>query len=80
MWELDYSDEAKCYFLDNYPYTFDLLIKIEELKFTEEGLPTAGYQLAEAGYYWWEVLDHFVIYRVRPEVKRIRVFVVKPVD
>lgn len=80
MWLLDYSDEAKSYFLDNYPYTFDLLVKIEELKFTEAALPDEGCRLTDDGYYWWEVLDHVVIYRTRPEVKLIRIFAIKPAD
>lgn len=80
MWALDYSEEVKVYFLDNYPYTFDLVVKIEELKFTEDGLPDEGYSLAETGYYWWEVLDHFVIYRIRPEIKLIRIFAIKPAE
>ena len=80
MWELDYSDEVMFYFLDNYPYTFELLIKIEELKFTDWGLPPEGYKLTEAGYYWWEILDHTVIYRIRADIKRIRIFAVKPIE
>jgi hypothetical protein len=78
MWEIDYSDEVKFYFLDNYPYTFDLLVKIEELKFAIDGLPDSNYRLTEAGYYWWEVLDHIVIYRLRPAIKQIRIFAIKP--
>ena len=47
MRQIEYSEEAKFYFLDNYPYTFDLLIRIEELKFIENhSLPNSCVELA----------------------------------
>ena len=65
MWEIEYSDEAKYYFIDNDPYTFDLLVKIEELRYTADGIPPAGCTMVEPGLYLWEVLNHLVYYRRR---------------
>ena len=32
MWEIDYTEEVKFYFIDNGDLVFDLLVRIEELK------------------------------------------------
>ena len=42
MWGIEYSEEVKFYFIDNGPYAFALLVKIEELKFYVNGLPPEG--------------------------------------
>ncbi len=42
MWTLEYSNEAKFYFIDNGDYVFDLLVKIEELKFFPDAMPPEG--------------------------------------
>ena len=34
MWEIEYTEEVKFYFIDNGALVFDLLIKIEELRYT----------------------------------------------
>ena len=39
MWGIEYSDEAKYCFINNDPYTFDLLVKIEELRYSIDGIP-----------------------------------------
>jgi hypothetical protein len=80
MWELEYADEVKFYFLDNYPYTFELLVKIEELKFIEDGMPLEGDAGFQADYHWWRILSHTVIYRIFPDRRTIRILVVKPND
>lgn len=80
MWELEYADEVKFYFLDNYPYTFELLVKIEELKFAKDGVPSEGSAGIQSGYFWWKILDHTVIYRLFSEKRMIRILVVKPND
>lgn len=80
MWQIEYSDEVKFYFLDNYPYTFDLLVRIEELKFSENGIPPEGCRVLEPQRYWWEVLGHIVIYRLVPESGVLRVLIVKPIE
>ncbi len=62
MWVIEYSEEAKYYLLDNYPYTFDLHVQIETLKHYPNGIPPQG--LTPAGdddLYFWLVLDHVVI-------------------
>lgn len=34
MWTIDYAEEVKLYFVDNGDLVFDVLVKIEELKFS----------------------------------------------
>jgi len=80
MWELEYADEVKFYFLDNYPYTFELLVKIEELKFSEDGMPFAGDAGFRADYYWWRILNHTVIYWIFADRQTIRILAIKPDD
>lgn len=63
MWEIEYSQEVKFYFLDNYPYTFDLLVKIEELRYLVDGLPPDNLTPLEPGFYLWHVLDHLILSR-----------------
>ena len=71
MLRIEYSAEAKFYFLDNDPYTFDLLVKVEELRHTPAGLPADNYKLV-AGWLMWQVLDHTVVYRIIGDVIEIR--------
>ena len=42
MWEIDYTEEVKFYFIDNGDLVFDLLVSIEELKFIGDGIPPEG--------------------------------------
>ena len=78
MWEIEYSDEVKYYFLDNGDLVFNLLIKIEELRYTPDGIPPAGCTQLDLNYYWWEVLRHIVIFE-RTGHKLI-IEIVKPKD
>lgn len=74
MWQLEYTDEAKYYFLDNHPYTFDLLVEIEKLKFYD---PLPGIEI-EPGLFRWRVLDHLIYYRA--EVETLIIAVIKPLE
>lgn len=79
MRQIEYSEEAKSYFLDNYPYTFDLLVRIEELKFTTgRMLPTSCVEI-DLGYYWWETLGHAVVFE---QIDALTLYVVsiKPLE
>ena len=78
MWRLDYTQAAKNYFLDNDPYTFDLLIKIEELKFYPDDIPFEGYTQIDDGLLWWEVLEYAVIYTRQAAVQQIIIAAIKP--
>ena len=64
LWAIEYEEEVKSYFLDNDPYTFPLLIRIEELRYEADAvLPEGCTPLAdEPNTYWWQVLDHDVLY------------------
>jgi hypothetical protein len=78
MWALEYSEEVKSYFVDNYPYTFALLVKIEELKFLPDANPEEEYTQLEPNFYRWTVLDHHVLYE--KQGKRLYIWVVKPIE
>lgn len=78
MWQLDYTRETRNYFIDNDPYTFSLLIKIEELKFTPEGIPPEGCTQIEDGLLWWEILNHAVIYERLETAKQLIICAIKP--
>lgn len=78
MWQLEYTAEAKSYFIDNYPYTFPLLIEIEKLKFTSGGIPPEGCTPIDSSLLWWEVLDHIVIYERLPDVNQLIIASIKP--
>jgi hypothetical protein len=77
MWEIEYKDEVKFYFLDNYPYTFDLLIRIEELRYYPDAIPPEGCTPVDPDLYLWEVEGHLVYYGIHAQ--KIVVVVVKPV-
>jgi hypothetical protein len=56
VWALEYTDEVKYYFIDNGDLVFDVLVRIEELKFTEDGIPPEGCTQIEPNIYLWEIL------------------------
>ena len=78
MWEIEYRDEIKFYFIDNDPYTFALLIKIEELRYYPDAIPPEGCTLVDDGLFWWETIEHIVIYERVETEKRIIVITIKP--
>ena len=43
MWELTYNREANNYALDSYPYNEDVLVAIESLTLTKDGLPAINF-------------------------------------
>ena len=62
MWVIEYSEEAKDYLLDNYPYTFDLHIRIEMLKHEPDAIPPEGLiPVGEDDLSFWFVLEHVVV-------------------
>ena len=78
MWEIEFSREASNYAIDSLPYNEDVLIAIERLTFSEDGLPTEGvYQMLES---WciWEIADHTVVYEREQNMLYIYVWLVKP--
>lgn len=81
MWKLEYNQEASNYALDSYPYNEDVLIAIEALALTEEGLPPDLWTELEAEYYLWQVAHHIVMFRrIVGKESIIRILVIKPVD
>ena len=63
MWDIDYLKEVVNYFKDNGDLVFDLLIKIEELKYSPDGTPHEGHYVAlPNGLFAWTVLRHTVVY------------------
>ena len=76
MWAIEYADEVKYYFLDNGDLVFDLLVRIEALRLTPDGLPPEGCTQLDPDFYWWEVLRHIVLYERKGQTLLIEV--VKP--
>jgi len=84
MWTLNYSEEVKTYFVDNEPYCFPLLVRIEELKFDPDAMPAEGMtpmdDSNEPDLYFWLVLEHVVMLRKIDEEKSLYIIVVKPLE
>ena len=84
MWTLNYSLEVRSFFVDNEPYTFDLLVRIEELKFDAEAIPPEGLTPIddpdEPNMYMWLVLDHVVLLRREVRHKHLYIVSVKPLE
>lgn len=64
MWQLEYTPEAQSYALDSYPYNEAVLMAIDALGLTEEGIPTENCVAWEEDCYLWEVAEHLVSLRV----------------
>jgi hypothetical protein len=84
MWTLNYSQEAKLYFVDNEPYTFEVLVRIEELKFDPEAIPPEGLtpldDSDERNLYLWLVLNHVVFLRREASHKQVYIVAVRPLE
>lgn len=84
MWTLHYSQEVKFYFLDNDPYCFDLLVKIEELKFNLDGIPPEGLTPLddpdEPDLYLWLVLNQVVILRKITIERGLYIIAIRPLE
>ncbi len=80
MWALEYSEEVKLYFVDNGDLVFDVLVKIEELKFLEDGIPEGVTPLqAEVNTYRWPILGHWVVYeKLERQTPTLKIWLVKP--
>lgn len=78
MWEIDYTEEVKFYFIDNGDLVFDLLVRIEELKYAPDGLPDGEWIELEPEIFLWSVLRHFVVYQRSKAERKLRIAVVKP--
>jgi len=62
MLRIEYSREASNYFLDNGKLTFELMVAIESLVFTD-GIPTEGRHVEPVpGVHVWTHLDHLIAY------------------
>lgn len=80
MWEIEYTEEVKFYFIDNGALVFDLLIKIEELRYIPSGIPAEGCTQLEPSIYIWEVLRHAIIYQRREPEHKLRIATIKPFE
>ncbi|MFN8490998.1 MAG: hypothetical protein U0350_25615 [Caldilineaceae bacterium] len=80
MWEIEYSEEVKFYFLDNYPYTFDILVRIEELRYIPNAVPPEGCVPLEdePDTYQWVVLDHLIVYGKMDN--KLIIWIIKPLE
>lgn len=77
MLRVEYSREASNYFLDNGRLTFDLMVAIEGLVFTN-GIPSEGRHVEPiAGAHVWTYMGHLIAYHI--EGNRLIVQAVAPV-
>lgn len=78
MWHLEYDREPSNYAIDSHPYNEAVLIALEELAQTDDGIPAEGCTEIEPGLYLWEVADHLVIYERIEAQRRLHVLILKP--
>ena len=77
IWDVEFSQEASNYAIDSHPYNEDVLIAIENLAFSQDGLPNEGiYQILEQ---WciWEIAEHTVVYEKTPVLFHIYIWLIK---
>ena len=78
MWRLTYNREANNYVLDSYPYNEDILMAIESLALSEDGLPTSHCVELDDDYYLWLVAQHSVVFQRIVSSREIRILIIKP--
>jgi hypothetical protein len=78
MWEVEFSQEANNYALDSHPYNEDVLIAIERLMFTTDGLPTEGKYETLENWCIWEIAGHTVVYEKEDKILYIYIWIIKP--
>jgi len=78
MWQIGFSREASQYAMDSHPYNEEVLLAIETLAFTPDGLPQEGISELEPDIYLWQVAGHSVIYQRITSIRRLWVAVIKP--
>lgn len=84
MWTLHYSEEVKSYFVDNEPYCFDLLVRIEELKFSSDAIPDEGLTPLddpdEPDLYLWLVFNQVVLLRKVERENNLYIIAIRPLE
>jgi hypothetical protein len=76
LWKIEFEEEVKFYFLDNDPYTFELLAELYRLTYYTDPLEGCREQADSPGIFALAVLEHTVLFSFNDGV--IRVLVVKP--
>jgi hypothetical protein len=76
LWKIEFEDEVKFYFLDNDPYTFELLAELYRLTYYTDPLEDCQERSDSPGVFTLAVLEHTVLFTFSDGV--IRVLVVKP--
>lgn len=80
MWQIKFSDEAASYAIDSHPYNEGVLMAIEDLAHTIDGVARVGrinYD-ASSGFYKWFVAQHMVAYEIISEEDQLYIWVIKP--
>jgi hypothetical protein len=78
MWAIEFSQEASNYALDSLPYNEAVLIAIEKLAFSQDGLPAEGLFQAVDMWCVWEVSGHTVVYDKSDSDQTIYIWLIKP--
>jgi len=77
-WQLEYSLEAENYILDSGVYIDPLIVAIEALRLTRDGIPMGGCTHLEFNHYLWEVAGHLVLYTRLSLDHKLYITVIKP--
>jgi hypothetical protein len=62
LWEIDFSDEARGYFLDNDPYTFELLAQLFRLTYYTDPLTGTSELSDDPGTYALPTMNHTILF------------------
>ena len=79
-WDIEFSQEANNYALDSHPYNEQVLSAIEELAFTQDGMPLDGAYQVLGDWCVWEVADHTVVYERAVALFHIYIWLIKPTE
>lgn len=80
MWDVEFSQEASNYAIDSYPYNEPILIAIETLALSHDGLPTEGHYQLLGEWCIGEIAGHTVVYERTPALSHIYIWLIKPTE
>lgn len=78
IWDVEFSQTVSNYAIDSHPYNENLLIAIEELAFSPDGLPNQSVYQILGNWCIWEIAGHTVAYEKTPALFHIYIWMIKP--
>ena len=80
MWTLEYSPEAANYAVDSHSYNEAVLMALESLAQSNEGIPAENCTPLARNRYKWEIEGHLVLFRRVQTRHTIRILIIKPLE